>query len=431
MRTQFKQTGFGSKVDNFMIETKNSLKKENGPLQKFVVTALVLIAVPALILVSIYSYLFDKMQNDANKIIDYFFWMGDYWQITILIMVLATWLTKLLIKVPFSKNSFKKAVIFLVLTVSLAMFMDYRNQQRTLFGKYLYNDGPTGKVVYIDKSPIGLYKRKPGQKIDASNINAAFLVDKGIFPEPIGLSNVKSEDIENGNMSLFENGNPKYYYGTTLKPDGMPRLYDVAGYDPITGNFLLPFDKPQIDAMVSTLKENEGISSYKKRREDEEQSKKDAKEKANADEERRLQDIKELRDKRLQAIQDAKEKAETERAAAAENRRQIALLREERENKAQGERNQRENERRDRVRSEEIRDSRRRIELTYKSNEFTIPAGYDVVERNTSVSIVVNGETVRNPDPDTYKKYDGKVVARTEYCVFCKGDGYIVIQLRN
>lgn len=399
--------------------------------EKAAIVALVIIAIPVLISTSIYSYLFNKMQNDANKITDYFFWMGDYWQITVLILILAALATRHLMSMPFSKNSFRKVLVFLISTLSLTMLIDYQNQQRTLFGKYLYNDGPAEKVVYIDKSPTGIYKRNPGKKIDASNIGVAFLVEKSIFPKSVDMGNLTSESLSNGKFVLFENGNPKYYQGTTIKPDGMPRLYDVAGYDPITGEFLVPFDKLAIDKMMLALKKNEGAVLQKRKEQEEARAKKEGEEKLRAIEEKRLQDIRELEEKKKQAVQDAKEKADADRAAAAENKRQIALLKEEAANKAQDERREREKERKVAARSEEIRNSRKRIDLTYSRNEFTIPAGYEVVERNSNVDITINGEVIRSVGPDVYARYDGRVVARTNYCLLCKGDGHIVIQLRN
>jgi hypothetical protein len=101
---------------------------------------LTIFCIGALIWLSIYTFFFDSLTSNANSITDYFWWFGNYWQISLLITLAAGWMTWWLVSYLFSKTSRTKLHAITIVSLVASVALTFFNQERTLLGKYIHND---------------------------------------------------------------------------------------------------------------------------------------------------------------------------------------------------------------------------------------------------------------------------------------------------
>lgn len=381
---------------------------------------LTLLGIGLLIWLGIYTFFFDGLTNNANSITDYFWWFGDYWQISLLITLVAGWMTWWLISYPFSKLSRTKLHVITVTSLLISVALTYFNQERTLLGKYIQNDDPGAVKTYISKKRLSSFKMLSGILIDASNVEHAYAVSKGLFPKQVDLY---SSDVQlaivAGEFPFFDSGNPKYYRGTKDQNE-IYRLYDRMGFDPISGKLLVKFEEKEIEelkasikAMVEKRRSAEAAAAQIKR----DQEIAEAQRKQKVAQEAAAQKAKEDQIAEQKRKQEKTEEDRRERIAAAERMREIAAN-DAREHKA------RQAEERRRA---EIENSSKQLILNEQMMTFSIPSGHEITQHNDDCYFTVDGNRT-GFSRKMFIEYSGRVVLHARAALLSRWECRAVIK---
>jgi hypothetical protein len=367
----------------------------DGALSKAKKIGLAFLAICVLIWLVIYSFFFDSLNNNANSISDYFWWLGDYWQISLIITLFAARMTWWLISYPFSKLSRTKLHAITIGSLVVSIALTFFNQERTLLGKYIQNDDPGPVKTYISKKRLSHFKMLSGILIDASNVEHAYAVSKGLFPKQIDLY---SSDVQllivAGEFQFFDSGNPKYFKGTKDQ-NGIYRLYDRMGFDPISGKLLTKFEEDGIEELKNSIK-----SLLEKKRNAEALMSQLKQRAAQEAEEKKVRDqqIAEQKLKKWQAEQTERERKERQADAAREK-------------------NDRESQAR---RLSEIENSRRVVILDRETATMSIPRNHEITELGNDCYLISNGSQTKS-SAQLFRQNNGQVTAHLSGAFWSQG----------
>lgn len=306
---------------------------------------------------------------------------------------------------------FRGAIKLIPALIALGLFIfiqvgNHQGRHSELQNMYRHNDGPPGQELYFTENGVSKFSsKKNGEKVTDQNLALAYEIDKVIQgqakgPAAVDVSHLTFENINE--FQIFENGNPKYFKGSTLDKNNYPRLYSSGVYDPLTGDALTKFTSEDLADFKHYLM---SISSKVKWREiyevelkKEEQEAKVAKEKEES--------LK--RELSAKAEREAAEKAYTE-----------SLKRDE-ANRLEQQR-----------KKQEIESSRQRVDLDQNRPKFKIPEDYEVIEMGGLAALQIGEKKTLSLDRSLFENNNGNVTATLPWNGLVGYDnkfGYVVIK---